>query len=59
MLLVNIQLNVLIKKRFGDIPLIVHDFDYSWYASEMTKNANPNGEQKTFLEYTSSLTGED
>lgn len=54
-----IQLDGSIKRCFGNIPIIVHNLDYSWYTLEMTKNANPNGEAKTFLEYMSSLTSED
>lgn len=54
-----IQTEGFIEKRFGRIPIIVHDLDYSWYTSEMTKNANPNDEAKVFLEYLSSLTDED
>jgi hypothetical protein len=50
-----IQTDGLIKKRFGRIPIIVHDLDYSWYTAEMTKNANPNDEAKVFLEYLSSF----
>lgn len=48
-----------IEKRFGHIPIIVHDLDYSWYTSKMTETANPNGEAKVFLDYLSSLTDED
>jgi len=47
-----------IRQRFGSIPVIVHDLDYSWYTSEMTKNANPNGEAKMFLDYLSSIDDE-
>ena len=54
-----IQVDGLIEKHFGRIPIIVHDLDYSWYTSEMTRNANPNGEATLFLEYLSSLTDED
>lgn len=54
-----IQVDGLIEKRFGPIPIIVHDLDYSWYTSEMTRIANPNGEATVFFEYLSSLTDED
>lgn len=46
-----IQSNGYIKKRFGTIPIIVHDLEYSWYVYDATKNANPNDEAKTFLDY--------
>jgi len=48
-----------IAELFGRIPIIVHDLDYSWYTSEVTEYANPNGEAKMFLDYLSSLTEED
>ncbi len=50
-----IQDNGIIRNRFGRIPIIVHDLEYSWYTSMMTKNANPNGEASFFLKYFSSL----
>lgn len=38
-----------IKGRFGDVPIIVHDLEYSWYSIRATKTANPNGEANDFL----------
>ena len=44
-----LQLEGYIKERFGHIPIIVHDLEYSWFIAEATKNANPHGEADTFL----------
>lgn len=39
-----------IKNIFGTpIPIIIHDLEYSWYAIEATKKANPHGEADVFL----------
>lgn len=46
-----LQLEGEIQKRFGNIPIIIHDLEYCWYTSKMTENANPNGEAKVFLDY--------
>ena len=35
----------------GNVPIIIHDLEYSWYTEELTNRANPNGEAKDFLEY--------
>ncbi len=40
-----------IKEQFGkQIPIIIHDLDYSWYIFEATKEANPHGEAEVFFE---------
>ena len=39
-----------ISKKFGKIPIIVHDFEYCWYIEKATSFANPNGEADVFLE---------
>ena len=39
-----------ILKKFGRIPIIVHDLEYSWYVTEATAHANPGGEADVFLE---------
>ena len=44
------QTEGLISKKFGSIPIIVHDLEYSWYVEEATAHANPNGEAGIFLE---------
>lgn len=46
-----IQINGDVKSRLGNIPIIVHNLEYSWYVSIVTENANPNGEAKVFLDY--------
>lgn len=38
-------------KKYGRIPVIVHDLDLVWYMEDATRNANPNGEAEEFLEY--------
>jgi hypothetical protein len=39
-----------IRERFGNVPIIVHDYDQcNWYTEEATMNANPSGEADTFL----------
>ncbi|MGN1348813.1 MAG: hypothetical protein ACI4VI_07700 [Acutalibacteraceae bacterium] len=40
-----------IKEHFGkEIPIIIHDLEYSWYDFEATKNANPNNQADAFFE---------
>ena len=36
-------------ERFGNIPIIIHDLENSWYTEEATQHANPNGEADVFL----------
>lgn len=43
------QTNGVIKDKFGSIPIIVHDMEYSWYTKELTQNANPNNEANIFI----------
>lgn len=46
----DLQTSGYIRKKFGrPIPIIIHDYEYSWYTVEATKTANPNGEANTFL----------
>lgn len=45
----NLQITGFLKKLFGNIPIIVHDLEYSWYSIDATKKANPYGEADTFL----------
>lgn len=46
----DLQTGGFIRKKFGrPIPIIIHDYEYSWYTVEATKTANPNGEANTFL----------
>ena len=41
----------LLNKKFGKIPIIIHDLEYSWYSEEATILANSNNEAKEFIEY--------
>lgn len=44
-----LQTDGTIKNKFGNIPIMVHDFEYTWYTKDATINANPNGEAKDYL----------
>lgn len=46
-----LQSNNFIKERLGNIPIIIHDLEYTWFLiEEGTVYANPNGEADIFLE---------
>ena len=47
----DLQNNGVIKNKFGNIPIIIHDLEYSWYTINATKKANPTGEADAFFEY--------
>lgn len=47
----NLQRSGIIKEKFGEIPIIIHDLDYSWYMVDATRKANPDGEANAFLKY--------
>ena len=38
------------EPKFKDIPIIINDYEYSWYTYDFTKSANPDGQAKIFLE---------
>ncbi|MCL2852091.1 MAG: hypothetical protein FWE20_03520 [Defluviitaleaceae bacterium] len=44
-----LQLEGFIRMKFGEIPIVVHDLEYSHLTRNATKHANPNGEAGTFL----------
>lgn len=44
-----LQTDGFIKEKFGNIPVIIHDSEYTWYTVEATEKANPEGEAETFL----------
>lgn len=44
------QIEGLITKKFGNIPIIVHELECCWYVEEATLYANPSGEADVFLE---------
>lgn len=52
-----IQEEGIIAGKFGHIPVIVHDLEYTWYVEEATRNANPGGEADVFLAYLHELNG--
>ncbi|MDQ6597907.1 hypothetical protein E2K98_29045 [Bacillus salipaludis] len=41
---------VIINTFNKEIPIIIHDLEYSWYTVEATQNGNPNGIANIFLE---------
>ncbi|MGE7921251.1 hypothetical protein ACQKM9_20265 [Viridibacillus sp. NPDC093762] len=41
---------VIINTFKREIPIIIHDLEYSWFSEEATKNGNPNGKAEKFLE---------
>ena len=46
----NLQESNCIKNIIGkNIPIIIHDLDYTWYTIEATKIANPYGEANDYL----------
>lgn len=52
-----LQSDGVINEKFGNIPIIIHDLEYSWYTIEATRNANPNGQADEFLKYVSDCLG--
>lgn len=44
-----LQENSFIKEKFGNIPVIIHDSEYTWYTVEATEKANPQNEAAAFL----------
>lgn len=42
--------NVISNTFKREIPIIIHDLEYSWFSEEATKNGNPNGIADIFLE---------
>ena len=37
--------------KYNSLPVIIHDYEYSWYTLEATEKANPDGEANAFLQY--------
>ena len=50
-IVLDLQNSGVVREKFGSIPVIIHDLEYSWYTINATKKANPNGEADCFLEY--------
>ena len=44
-----LQTDGTIRSKFGEIPIIVHDLEYSWFSKTATIEANPNGEAADFI----------
>lgn len=44
-----LQEDGVIKSKFGDIPILVHDLEYSWYCKNATIEANKNGQAIDFI----------
>ena len=39
-----------IREQFGkELPIVIHDLEYSWYTIEATRKANPAGQAAVFL----------
>jgi len=45
-----LQTEGFVREKFGAIPIIVHELEYYDLVRDATKNANPNGEAKDFLQ---------
>ncbi len=52
-----LQLEGVVKEKFGEIPLLVEDLELAWYVEDATANANPNGEAKNFLKFLDEFSG--
>ena len=37
------------EPKFSKIPIIINDYEYSWYTYDFTESANPDGQAKIFL----------
>lgn len=37
------------EPKISKIPIIINDYEYSWYTYDFTKSANPDGQAKIFL----------
>lgn len=46
-----IQNEDIIRDRFKNIPILIVDYDYSWYIVDFVKIANTNGQAEKFFEY--------
>lgn len=45
------------EPKFSNIPIIINDYEYSWYTYDFTESANPDGQAKIFLEAYKELFG--
>lgn len=46
-----IQNEDIIRDKFKNIPILIVDYDYSWYIVDFVKIANTNGQAEKFFEY--------
>ena len=46
------------KNIIKRIPIIIHDYEYSWYVEGFTLAANPNGQAENFLKFCESLSAD-
>lgn len=40
-----------VGKIIADIPILIHDYEYSYYITKYIKSVNPNGQADEFLKY--------
>ena len=40
-----------LEKKIHNIPIVIHDYEYSWYIERFINIANPNNQAAPFLEY--------
>ena len=40
-----------VGKIIADIPILIHDYEYSYYITKYIKSANPNKQADEFLKY--------
>lgn len=45
------------EPKFSKIPIIINDYEYSWYTYDFTESANPDGQAEIFLEAYKDLFG--
>ncbi len=46
------------KNIIKRIPIIIHDYEYSWYVENFTLAANPDGQAENFLKFCESLSAD-
>lgn len=45
----DMQISGFVRGRFGNIPILVHDYEYVWYSKDATLYANPNDQAQAFF----------
>lgn len=46
-----IRKSKLLNYKIKGVPIIIHDYEYTWYTVEFTVKANPNNEATSFLKF--------